>query len=131
MEDTQELCACYERLYQGMVTKDLALLQETLSEAFILTHMTGLRQSKAEFMRSIQDGRLQYFSAETERIQIIARTQDSAILLGQSRVQAAVFGGGRHTWNLQLKLQLRREQNRWRMVEAVASTYDSSPIKPQ
>ena len=123
MDEEQELVLCYEQLYQRMVAKDTALLEKILADDFVLLHMTGMRQSKAEFIRSIKTGQLQYFSAQTHQVQILERTRESAILLGQSLVLAAVFGGGKHQWRLQLKLRLRKTQLCWRIVEAAASTY--------
>lgn len=123
MDNEQELVLCYDQLYQGMVAKDAALLEKILADDFVLLHMTGMRQSKMEFIHSIKTGQLQYFSAQTHRVQILERTQGTAVLLGQSLVLAAVFGGGKHQWRLQLKLLLRKIPLCWRIVEAAASTY--------
>lgn len=46
-----------------------------------------------------------------------------ATLTGRSRVTAAVFGGGRHTWPLQLRFQLVKRDGQWLFTEARASTY--------
>ena len=43
--------------------------------------------------------------------------------IGQSMVNAAVFGGGPHTWRLQLKLKLIQRADSWKITEAKASTY--------
>lgn len=123
MNVEQEFCSCYEQLYQGMVTKDIALLQIILADDFVLVHMTGMQQSKDEFIRSIQNGQLQYCSAETERLQVIERTLDFAVLLGQSHVQAAVFGGGKHLWRLQLTLWMTKSNGAWKFTKAIASVF--------
>jgi hypothetical protein len=44
-------------------------------------------------------------------------------LIGKSRVHAAVFGGGWHTWRLRQDLQLVKMENRWLTTLAEASTY--------
>ena len=46
-----------------------------------------------------------------------------ATLTGRSRVNAAVFGGGRHTWRLQLYFQLSKRDGHWLFTNAKASTY--------
>ncbi|MBQ4392207.1 MAG: hypothetical protein II826_03745 [Prevotella sp.] len=46
--------------------------------------------------------------------------KDTATL---NRVHAAVFGGGRHTWRLQLYFSLVKEDGKWRFTTARASTY--------
>jgi len=47
----------------------------------------------------------------------------NAELVGKSMVNAAVFGGGRHTWRLQMKIRLSLTEGSWKMTEARASTY--------
>lgn len=105
-----------------MIAKDADSLNEILDDSFVLVHMTGMRQSKAEFIRAVEDGTLNYYSAVHQRIDIDING-DSAVLTGQSSVNAAVFGGGRSTWRLQLKLKLTKKSDAWKMNEAKASTY--------
>ena len=113
---------CYRKMYQGMIEKDRALLSEVLDDSFALIHMTGMRQSKEVFIRAVEDGTLNYFSADHQSIE--AETHGcTAQLTGQSVVSAAVFGGGRHTWRLQLIMRLVQKDHTWRVLEARASTY--------
>ena len=120
--DRTEIENCYREMYRGMVDKDRRILSEVLDESFVLAHMTGMRQSKEAFIRAVEDGTLNYSSANHQRIEVEAHG-DSAELLGQSVVHAAVFGGGWHTWRLQLKLKLIRTNDTWKIKEASASTY--------
>ena len=120
--DRMEIESCYREMYRGMVEKDRRILSEVLDESFVLAHMTGMRQSKEAFIRAVEDGTLNYSSANHQRIEVEAHG-DSAELLGQSVVHAAVFGGGWHTWRLQLKLKLVRTNDTWKIKEASASTY--------
>ena len=122
MGDAEKLEACYRQLYRGMIDKDGALLSEVLDDSFVLAHMTGMRQSKAAFIRAVEDGTLNYFSANHEHFATEIHG-DEAELIGQSVVFAAVFGGGKHLWRLQLKLKLLRHDNEWKITEAQASTY--------
>lgn len=48
---------------------------------------------------------------------------DTAILIGQSYVAAAVFGGGRSNWRLQQKCSLKKVNGEWKITESIASTY--------
>lgn len=122
MSDTEKLEACYRQMYRSMIDKDGALLSEVLDDSFVLAHMTGMRQSKAAFIRAVEDGTLNYFNANHEHIATEIHG-DEADLIGQSVVLAAVFGGGKHLWRLQLKLKLLRYDNEWKIAEATASTY--------
>lgn len=122
MEGKEQIAECYRIMYQGMIAKDRALMERVLDENFILVHMTGMRQNREEYISAIEQGVLNYYSAEHENIQTTLHG-DSGILVGQSLVNAAVFGGGRHTWRLQLESQIVKRDGRWYINETTASTY--------
>ena len=122
MSDKEQIEACYRQMYRGMVEKDRGLLSEVLDDTFVLIHMTGMRQSKEAFIRAVENGTLSYYSADHRRIDAEIRG-DTAELVGQSVVNAAVFGGGRNTWHLQLRLKMIRVVGTWKITEARASTY--------
>ena len=122
MTDNEKLENCYCQMYLGMTTKDRDILSEVLDDSFVLIHMTGMRQSKAAFIQAVEDGTLNYYSANHQRIETKV-SGDQAELIGQSAVNAAVFGGGPHTWRLQLQLKLVKREDTWMVTEAKASTY--------
>ena len=122
MNDKEKIENCYRQMYLGMIQKDRNVLSEVLDDSFVLVHMTGMRQSKAAFIQAVEDGTLNYYSANHQRMEANV-SGDQAELIGQSAVNAAVFGGGPHTWRLQLKLKLVQRAGSWRITEAKASTY--------
>lgn len=122
VDDKKEIAALYESMYRAMIAKDSATLARVMSDDFVLIHMTGMRQSKKQYIDAILDGTLNYYSATTESLDIKV-DGDEAVLTGRSLVTAAVFGGGRHTWPLQLRFRLRREADEWKFTESSASTY--------
>ena len=122
MNEKEKLQNAYKQMYCGMIEKNRDVLSEVLGSNFVLIHMTGMRQSKEAFIRAIEDGTLNYFSAEHQNIETKIHG-DTAALIGQSIVNAAVFGGGRNTWRLQLKIKLTKSGDSWLMNEAHASVY--------
>lgn len=118
-----ELEECYHLMYRGMVEKDQAALEKVLAPEFVLIHMTGMRQSKKEFIRSVMDGTLHYVWVRHQKVLLSEVKDDQAELIGQSLVHAAVFGGGFHTWRLQLVCRLVKRDTGWQIKEARASTY--------
>lgn len=122
MDDETKIKKCYRKMYQAMTEKDLDTLSEVLDDSFVLVHMTGMRQSKEAFLRAVGNGTLNDYSADHESIQV-RQSGDQAALVGRSRVLAAVFGGGRHSWRLQQKIALTKQNDVWRMTLAEASTY--------
>ena len=122
MTDKEQIIQLYKEMYAAMVNKDRAELERVHDESFVLVHMTGMRQSKQDYINAIMDGTLNYYSAEHEDMQVEVKG-DTAVLVGKSRVTAAVFGGGKHTWRLQLRFQLVKKNGEWRFALASASTY--------
>ena len=109
-------------MYQAMIAKDTEVLEQLLDEDFVLVHMTGMRQSKMEFIGAIKDGMLNYYSCEDSEI-AINDFSSKPYIIGRSRVNAAVFGGGRRTWSLQLDIDLLKKGNEWKITKIKASTY--------
>ena len=122
MDDKSQIRELHEQMYKAMVAKDIATLDKLHADDFVLTHMTGMQQSKAVYLEAIRKGTLNYYSAETEQLDITV-DGDSAVMTSRSRVLAAVFGGGKHTWPLQLRFTLRKDAGRWQFTSASASTY--------
>ena len=121
-DDKQQLAALYERMYKAMIAKDSTVLDEVHADDFVLVHMTGMHQSKPVYIHAIMDGTLNYYSAVTEELDVDV-DGDKAVITGHSRVEAAVFGGGRHTWSLSLRFEARKENLTWRFTRSQASTY--------
>ncbi len=121
MTDKEQIIQLYKEMYTAMVNKDRAELERVHDDSFVLVHMTGMRQPKEVYISSIMDGTLNYYSAEHEHMQAEING-DTAVLIGKSKVTAAVFGGGKHTWRLQLRFQLVKKNSEWRFALASAST---------
>lgn len=122
MDNRQQIEQLYQEMYRAMVEKDTATLDRVHADEFVLVHMTGMRQTKREYINAIADGTLNYYSSTHEQMDITI-DGDRATLVGRSRVTAAVYGGGRNTWRLQLHFQLVKRDGRWQFTEARASTY--------
>ncbi len=122
MDDKGQIIALYNQMYRAMVEKDTATLDRIHAPEFVLVHMTGMRQTKQAYIQAIADGTLNYYSAEHQQMDVSVNN-DRATLQGRSRVTAAVFGGGRHTWPLQLTFQLVKRDGHWLFTQSRASTY--------
>lgn len=122
MDDQSQIKDLYRQMYRAMIAKDTATLSSLLDENSVLIHMTGTRQPKDEYLRAIQNGTLNYYSVEDDEI-LVDVNGDNAVMTGRSRVNAAVYGGGRHTWRLQIRSTLVRKDGHWLFVEQRASTY--------
>lgn len=147
MDSKAQITALYERMYRAMIEKDTAALRPMFADDFYLVHMTGCtsreqngacssyaeaqpavtegtgtRQNRQQYLDAIADGTLNYYSCQTEQLEVNI-DGDSATLTGRSRVLAAVYGGGKHTWRLQLTFKLRKQDGLWQFTYSTASTY--------
>ena len=122
MDDKKQIVNLYRQMYQTMIAKDIAALDTILADGSVLVHMTGTRQPKKQYLHEIENGTLNYYSVEDDEITITVDGM-TAEMTGRSRVNAAVYGGGRHTWRLQMKSKLTKTDGRWQFVESKASTY--------
>ena len=66
------------------------MLNAIHADEYVLYHMTGMKQTKQEYIDAIADGTLNYFSAEHDRPDITV-SGDQATLDARRRVAAAVF----------------------------------------
>lgn len=119
MDELQEL---YREMWRALLAKDIKKLDELHAEEFFLIHMTGLRQPRAEYFRCVHDGELNYFSETTENI-FVDVAGERGTLTGQSLVKAAVFGGRKNTWRLQLAFDVEKRGGKWILIRGKASTY--------
>lgn len=121
MDETQ-IKEQYRAFYRAAIAKDRAGMEATLDESFHLMHMTGMRQSREEYIRYILRGTMNYYSEEPVKLTATVNG-DGGTLCAQSIVEASVFGGGRHTWRLQLNMEAEKRNGVWKFTDAVASTF--------
>ena len=121
-DDRARIEQLYREYWRCMIEKDVDGLRAMMADDYVLMHMTGTRQSADEFLRGLRRGTFQYFSAEHDAIDVTLHG-GTAEMVGKSRVEAAVYGGGRHLWRLRGDFTLRKENGAWKLVSSEASTY--------
>lgn len=122
MTEDEQLIETYQKMCHAMIAKDGIVLNKVLDDSFVLVHMTGMRQSKQAFIHAVLDGTLNYYSVSHKNVSADV-DRDTASLLGQSNVTAAVFGGGLSHWRLQQKCRLKKTDGNWKFTESIVSTY--------
>ena len=122
MTDEALIKELYRKYWDGMIRKDADALREMMSEDYYLMHMTGVKQSRETFLRGLLGGTFKYYSAEHDSIEVRVKG-DAAEMTGKSKVLAAVYGGGKHSWRLAGDFTLRKENGSWKLTSSMASTY--------
>ena len=124
MIDVEACEQLYRDLCDASMRKDAQGMAAVLADDYVLVHMTGMRQGKQAYIQAVCDGTLNYYSTMHDSIDVdVADGGNTATICGRSRVNAAVFGGGRNTWRLQQRLKAEKRDGRWLLVESRASTY--------
>ena len=121
-DDVTEITALYKTMYHAMIAKDMDEMAKIHADSFVLIHMTGTEMNQKEYLTAVKDGTLNYYTAEHEEIKVSVNG-NKATLCGKSRVNAAVYGGGKRTWRLQQDMTLEKIGGEWKFTHSQASTY--------
>lgn len=123
MAEEQQLIDVYRNLNKAMVNKDVEVINQLLLDTAKLRHITGLVQSKFEWIDQIQNGNMLYIDSEEDRIMLVEIDGVKGKLVGRSQVTADIWGGGVHVWPLQMTLYFIKSSGVWRISDQVASMY--------
>lgn len=113
----------YRQVNDAMVAKDTKTLAELITPNSILVHMTGYVQPVKEWLAQIENEEMRYYAWQEDAIKAIHITDNTASLVGQSRVKARVWGAGPTTWRLQIKMDFEKIDGDWKIIKQSASTY--------
>ena len=106
---------------EAMTSADTDVLSGLLAAGFTLTHMTGYRQSKAEWLEDLASGRMTYHCIRNVDVTVDVGP-GLATLTGRSRTHATIWGT-EGTWQLQLRVTYASTPTGWLAQRTVASTW--------
>ena len=121
VKDEAQLREAYRQMIKAMLDRRVGELDALLAGEFTLTHMTGYRQPKREWLEAVRSGQMRYHAAEEKSVDVNV-TGDTPVLVGRSVVTATIYGA-RGIWNLQLTTRYRRQHDRWIAVDTIAATF--------
>ena len=122
MDEKENIREMYRKYWRCMIEKDADGLRSLMADDYYLLHMTGVKQSAEVFLKGLLDGTFNYYSAEHDSIDV-TMNGNQAVMIGRSRVMAAVYGGRKNSWRLQGDFTLRKEDGNWKFTNSKASTY--------
>lgn len=121
MNDEQILSGIYRQINQAMLAKDTTTIDRLTADAFTLTHITGYKQSKDEWLNHIKTDKMQYHKIDEQSVQV-AINGKRADIVGKAKTRATIWGAN-GTWNLQLHYQAVKTDGAWQVQSAVATLY--------
>lgn len=107
----------YRQVNDAMVAKDKKTLAELIAPDSVLVHMTGYVQPVKEWLAQIESEEMRYYAWQEDAIKAIHITDNTASLVGQSRVKALVWGAGPATWRLQIKMDFEKIDGDWKIIK--------------
>ena len=84
--------------------------------------MSGMKQSKNDYIDSVASGELKYFESIHDKIDI-KLNGNIANVVGMTRTLASPFGIAKSWWKLKQEIVVEKIDGRWIIVSSVASTY--------
>lgn len=113
----------YRQVNDAMVAKDTKTLAELIAPDSVLVHMTGYVQPVKEWLGQIESEEMGYYAWQEDAIKAIYIADNTASLVGQSRIKAQIWRAGSATWRLQIKMDFEKIDNDWKIIKQSASTY--------
>lgn len=124
-ENRTEIAAAVRANYQAqrdaMVAGDADALGALLTDGFTLTHMTGYRQPKAQWLADVASGAMAYHAIDDVAVSVDF-DGDTPVVTAHTRTEATIWGG-HGTWPLRLRIHFARIGGSWLASDTVASTW--------
>lgn len=112
----------YIDLCQASIDKDIDRLNEILADDYTLVHLTGMIQTKEEYLDSVINGDLKYYESIHESIEVNING-NQATVIGKTKTLASPFGSSKSWWHLRQDLEVEKINDKWLIKKSIAKTY--------
>lgn len=103
--EEQEVLVRYEEMEQAMIDRDMDKLNEIILDGTTFTHMSGMTQSKEEYLRDIKNEELDYQEYRIENPSVTIKG-DEAIIEARVYLTANAYGAqGTYPFDIQSHFQ--------------------------
>lgn len=97
---------------QALIDKDELKLSQLMADDYILTHMSGKKQTKEEFIREVMDGTLNYFKSQIHDPSILFDDEENATFISDVTLTARVYGA-RGSWTIDTVMDFKKIDGEW------------------
>ncbi len=108
----KEVLDCFVEYQQALIDKNDVKLNELMDKDYVLTHMSGKKQTKEEFIGEVMDGTLNYFKSEIHDPNILFDDDENATLISDVTLSAKVYGV-ESKWTLNTVMDFKKINGRW------------------
>lgn len=100
----------------AMIAADTVRLGAMMDDGIILRHITGMTQTKREWLEEVASGSMKYHKIEKRDVVVTSNSDGSASVSFTSVITATIWGGY-GTWTLSGTMRLVKRSGRWIRVE--------------
>ena len=108
----KEVLDCFVQYQQALIDKNKVKLNELMDNDYVLTHMSGKKQTKGEFIEEVMDGTLNYFKSEIHDPNILFDDDENATLISDVTLSARVYGV-ESEWTINTVMDFKKINGRW------------------
>ena len=108
----KEVLDCFVQYQQALIDKNKVKLNELMDKDYVLTHMSGKKQTKEEFIGEVMDGTLNYFKSEIHDPNILFDDDENATLISDVTLSARVYGV-ESEWTINTVMDFKKINGRW------------------
>lgn len=100
----------------AMIAADTVRLGAMMDDGIILRHITGMTQTKCEWLEEVASGSMKYHKIEKRDVVVTSNSDGSASVSFTSVITATIWGSY-GTWTLSDTMRLVKRSGRWIRVE--------------
>ena len=108
----EEVLERFKDFLEAMIEKDDEKLYENMDDNYILTHMSGKKQTKEEYITEIMNGTLNYYKSKIIHPQVSIIDETHARLIANVELDAKVYGI-KGTWTMNSNITMTKMDNKW------------------
>lgn len=119
--DEQAVAKVVRKQVSEMIAGDVESLRQLIFPEAKLVHITGIVQTRDEWLHQIKLGRMHYFNNKEVFFQVTI-AGDHAEVISRNEIDARIYGF-RNTWPLQSRTRLAKRDGQWKIISSQASMY--------
>ena len=113
---SQEIERFLDDWNDAMVAADTVRLGVMMDDGIILRHISGMTQTKDEWLEEVASGSMKYHKIEKRDVKVTPEAEGRASVSFTSVITASIWGSY-GTWTLHGKMSLEKRNGRWVRVE--------------
>ena len=121
--EEQKLIDIYKFYNKCMKEKDLKGFDEFSTKDFILVHMDGKVESRAQYLDDIKIGNLIYYNTTHDSIKVEFKGDDTAVLKGKTQLDADPYHTGRTIYRVESTCDFKKINGKWMIIKVTTHPY--------